>query len=108
MHSHFVKNHPIRILEDGPLISEVVLSQPRCRVAATAGRGCGGGVREGDAGAGGAADGLLASAELVTHSRWRKANLYFLSREHRRVIWSFKKTDKICSFNEAAPNSESR
>jgi hypothetical protein len=28
MHSHFVKNHPIRILEDGPIISEVVLSQP--------------------------------------------------------------------------------
>jgi hypothetical protein len=27
MHSHFVKNHPIRILEDGPLISEVLLSQ---------------------------------------------------------------------------------
>jgi hypothetical protein len=27
MHSHFVKNHPIRILEDGLLISEVVLSQ---------------------------------------------------------------------------------
>jgi hypothetical protein len=26
MHSHFVENHPIRILEDGPLISEVVLS----------------------------------------------------------------------------------
>jgi hypothetical protein len=26
MHSHFVKNHPIWILEDGPLISEVVLS----------------------------------------------------------------------------------
>jgi hypothetical protein len=29
------------------------------------------------AGAGGATDGLLASVELVTHSRWRKANLYF-------------------------------
>jgi hypothetical protein len=28
MHSHFVENHSIRILEDGPLISEVVLSQP--------------------------------------------------------------------------------
>jgi hypothetical protein len=27
MHSRFVENHPIRILEDGPLISEVVLSQ---------------------------------------------------------------------------------
>jgi hypothetical protein len=27
MYSCFVKNHPIRILEDGPLISEVVLSQ---------------------------------------------------------------------------------
>jgi hypothetical protein len=26
MHSRFVENHPIRILEDGPLISEVVLS----------------------------------------------------------------------------------
>jgi hypothetical protein len=26
MHSHFVENHPIRILEDGPFISEVVLS----------------------------------------------------------------------------------
>jgi hypothetical protein len=26
MHSRFVKSHPIRILEDGPLISEVVLS----------------------------------------------------------------------------------
>jgi hypothetical protein len=26
MHSRFVKNHPIRILKDGPLISEVVLS----------------------------------------------------------------------------------
>jgi hypothetical protein len=35
------------------------------------------------------ADGLLASAELVTHSRWKKANLYFLSHEHGRVIWSF-------------------
>jgi hypothetical protein len=27
MHSHFIKNHPIQILEDGPLIFEVVLSQ---------------------------------------------------------------------------------
>jgi hypothetical protein len=27
MHSQFIENHPIRILEDGPLISEVVLSQ---------------------------------------------------------------------------------
>jgi hypothetical protein len=27
IHSHFVENHPIRILEDGPLISEGVLSQ---------------------------------------------------------------------------------
>jgi hypothetical protein len=27
MHSRFVKNHLIRILEDGLLISEVVLSQ---------------------------------------------------------------------------------
>jgi hypothetical protein len=27
MHSRFVENHPIQILEDGPLISEVVLSQ---------------------------------------------------------------------------------
>jgi hypothetical protein len=26
MHSRFVENHSIRILEDGPLISEVVLS----------------------------------------------------------------------------------
>jgi hypothetical protein len=26
MHSRFIKNHPICILEDGPLISEVVLS----------------------------------------------------------------------------------
>jgi hypothetical protein len=29
MHSRFVENHPIRILEDGPLISEGVLSH-RC------------------------------------------------------------------------------
>jgi hypothetical protein len=28
MHSHFIENHPIWILEDGLLISEVVLSQP--------------------------------------------------------------------------------
>jgi hypothetical protein len=27
MHSCFIENHPIRILEDGPLISEVALSQ---------------------------------------------------------------------------------
>jgi hypothetical protein len=27
MHSRFIENHPIRILEDGLLISEVVLSQ---------------------------------------------------------------------------------
>jgi hypothetical protein len=27
LHSHFVEDHPIWILEDGPLISEVVLSQ---------------------------------------------------------------------------------
>jgi hypothetical protein len=27
MHSRFVENHPIRILEDGPLISKEVLSQ---------------------------------------------------------------------------------
>jgi hypothetical protein len=27
MHSRFVENHPIRILKDGPLISEGVLSQ---------------------------------------------------------------------------------
>jgi hypothetical protein len=27
MHSRFVENHPIRILENGPLISEGVLSQ---------------------------------------------------------------------------------
>jgi hypothetical protein len=27
MHSRFIENHPFRILEDGPLISEVVLSQ---------------------------------------------------------------------------------
>jgi hypothetical protein len=29
MHSHFIENHLIRILEDGPLISDVVLSQIR-------------------------------------------------------------------------------
>jgi hypothetical protein len=28
MHSRFAENHPIQILEDGPLISEGVLSQP--------------------------------------------------------------------------------
>jgi hypothetical protein len=33
MHSRFVENHPIRILEDGPLISEVVLSQVPTAVA---------------------------------------------------------------------------
>jgi hypothetical protein len=27
MHSRFVENHPIWVLEDGPLISGVVLSQ---------------------------------------------------------------------------------
>jgi hypothetical protein len=27
MHSRFIENHPIRILEDGLLISEVILSQ---------------------------------------------------------------------------------
>jgi hypothetical protein len=27
MHSRFVENHPIQILKDGPLISEVVLSR---------------------------------------------------------------------------------
>jgi hypothetical protein len=26
MHSYFIENHPIQILEDGSLISEVVLS----------------------------------------------------------------------------------
>jgi hypothetical protein len=42
MHSRFVENHPIRILEDGPLISEVVLSplvyrrSPLCRRMACA------------------------------------------------------------------------
>jgi hypothetical protein len=34
MHSHFVESHPIRILEDGPLISEVVLSHSVCSLAA--------------------------------------------------------------------------
>jgi hypothetical protein len=29
MHSCFIENHQIRILEDGPLISEGVLSQQR-------------------------------------------------------------------------------
>jgi hypothetical protein len=28
MHSCFIENHPIQIIGDGPLISEVVLSQP--------------------------------------------------------------------------------
>jgi hypothetical protein len=28
IHSHFVENNLIRILEDGPLISEIVLSDP--------------------------------------------------------------------------------
>jgi hypothetical protein len=27
MHSRFIENHPIRILKDGPLISDMVLSQ---------------------------------------------------------------------------------
>jgi hypothetical protein len=27
MYSRYIENHPIRILEDGPFISEVVLSQ---------------------------------------------------------------------------------
>jgi hypothetical protein len=31
MHSHFIENHLIWILQDGPLISEVVLSQNRIR-----------------------------------------------------------------------------
>jgi hypothetical protein len=30
MHSRFVENHPIQILEDGPLISEGVLSHTPC------------------------------------------------------------------------------
>jgi hypothetical protein len=30
MHSHFVENHPIRILEDGSLISVGVLPQIIC------------------------------------------------------------------------------
>jgi hypothetical protein len=30
MHSRFIENHPIRILEDGPLISEGVLSHELC------------------------------------------------------------------------------
>jgi hypothetical protein len=34
MHSHFVENHPIKIMEDGPLISEVVLSQRVSRISA--------------------------------------------------------------------------
>jgi hypothetical protein len=32
MHSRFVENHPIRILEDGSLISEVVLSHHEDRL----------------------------------------------------------------------------
>jgi hypothetical protein len=36
MHSRFVENHPIQILEDGPLISEVVLSH---YVLASSGKG---------------------------------------------------------------------
>jgi hypothetical protein len=32
MYSRFIKNHPIRILEDGPLISEVVLSHDRTSI----------------------------------------------------------------------------
>jgi hypothetical protein len=32
MHSHFIENHPIRILEDGPLIFEVVRSQSVGRI----------------------------------------------------------------------------
>jgi hypothetical protein len=31
MHSRFIENHPIQILKDGPLISEVVLSQNSIR-----------------------------------------------------------------------------
>jgi hypothetical protein len=31
MHSCFVKNHLIRILEDGPLISELVVTLRHCR-----------------------------------------------------------------------------
>jgi hypothetical protein len=31
IHSHFVQNHLIRILKDGPLISEVVLSHPQAK-----------------------------------------------------------------------------
>jgi hypothetical protein len=36
MHSRFVENHPIRILKDGPLISEGVLSQCRASNRPTA------------------------------------------------------------------------
>jgi hypothetical protein len=32
MHYHFIEDHPIRILEDGPLISEGVLSQPEANL----------------------------------------------------------------------------
>jgi hypothetical protein len=35
MHSHFIENHLIQSLEDGPLISEVVLSQQRLKEEAT-------------------------------------------------------------------------
>jgi hypothetical protein len=31
-HSHFIENHPIQILEDGHLISKVVLSQRRTSI----------------------------------------------------------------------------
>jgi hypothetical protein len=34
MHSHFVENHPIRILEDGPLIFEVVMPH-NCKPVST-------------------------------------------------------------------------
>jgi hypothetical protein len=37
MHSRFVENHPIRILENEPLISEVVLSKCAAAVAHVAG-----------------------------------------------------------------------
>jgi hypothetical protein len=36
MHSRFVENHPIRILEDGPLIFEGVLSQSGATPASAA------------------------------------------------------------------------
>jgi hypothetical protein len=46
MHSRFVENHPIRILEDGPLISKVVLSHIchvsyKSAVVPTSGKRCG-------------------------------------------------------------------